>query len=447
MIFSRLIEGKSAVDAFIRENQRLRGPTREVKDRVCEILHRVRTAEDRFACLVEYARFFDAVDATDFDLFVTPDELASAQIAPSLHDAIRESIRRVRAFHAEQLAVLTKGMRRRGWGYEWTMPADGKESIGYLGQRLLPMSFVGVYAPGGKAAYPSSVIMNAVPAEVAGVDRIVLATPARADGGLPASVLVTARELGIEKVLKVGGAAAIAALAFGVGPSFPPCSVVAGPGNRYVNEAKRQLWGMVGLDMQAGPSEVAVLVDRSTDTAFAAADLLTQVEHADDNVATLVALDRGTLDSVLGEVDRQLTGAPREAIMRRALRGHGVGVVCESEEEAAEVINACAPEHVSLLNQDPEGTLDIVRNAGSVLLGPYSAQSAGDYAAGPSHTLPTGGAARFFSPVNVMTFMRLSSLTHLEATDLMELLPTIECFGEMEGLPAHARDAKIRMRD
>jgi histidinol dehydrogenase len=289
--------------------------------------------------------------------------------------------------------------------------------------------------------------MNAVPALVAGVERVVMATPAQPDGSLHPAVLVAARELGISKIVKAGGAYGIGALAFGIGPAMPPCDVVAGPGNVYVNEAKRQLWGEVGTDFYAGPSEVAVYVDETTEPAFAAADLLTQVEHAEDNVAYLISTDRAVLDGLLVEVEKQLKGAAREATMRTALSVCGVGLVVNSEEEAAEAINEIAPEHLSLLGGDPEGMADLIRNAGAILLGAYSAQSAGDFAAGPSHTLPTGRAARFASPVNVLTFMKLSSISHLQATELMELLPTIEAFGEMEGFPAHARGAAIRFGD
>ena len=438
MILNRIVVGRDGLGSARSE------VSRAIVTLVQEILEDVRQAEDRRACVTSYARKFDAREADKFEIFVTPEELEQARVEPRHHDAIREAIRRVRIFHEAQLSALTSGMRRRGTVFEWSIPAGGTGSIGYEGQRLRPVRYAGVYVPGGRAEYPSSVIMNAVPALVAGVERVMIATPAQLGGSLHPAVLVAARELGITKIVKAGGAYAIGALAFGLGPATPPCDVVAGPGNKYVNEAKRQLWGQVGTDLYAGPSEVAVYADGTTDPRFAAADLLTQVEHAEDNVAFLIAADRSVLNRVLAEAEVQLNDAPREAIMREALSRNGIGIVVGSEEEAAETINDIAPEHVSLLGGDPEGMSDLITNAGAILLGPYSAQSAGDFAAGPSHTLPTGRAARFAGPVNVLTFMKLSSISHLQATDLMEMLPTIEAFGEMEGFPAHARGASIR---
>jgi len=440
VILSRVVTGVSELAAVRAE------VSEAVVATVREILEGVRDADDRQACVASYARKFDAREAVEFELFVEPEELERARVEPRHHDAIREAIRRVWAFHEAQLKVLTSAMRQRGTTFEWSIPPT-ENSIGFEGQRLTPVRYAGVYVPGGKAVYPSSVIMNAVPALVAGVERIVLATPPLPDGTLHPAVLVTAREVGIFKIVKAGGAYGIGALALGLGPAMPPCDVVAGPGNVYVNEAKRQLWGQVGLDLYAGPSEVAVYVDRSSDPRLAAADLLTQVEHAEDNIAYLVATDRASFDRVLVEAERQLAGSPREAIMRAALRTCGVGVLVATEDEAADVINAVAPEHVSLLGGDPQGMADLIRNAGALLLGAFSAQSAGDFAAGPSHTLPTGRAARFASPVNVLTFMKLTSVSQLQAGDLMEMLPTIEAFGEMEGFPTHARGAKVRFED
>ena len=281
MILNRIVTGRGAFQAQRPE------VSHAIVSLVREILEAVRTEDDRRATVTAYARKFDARDAVEFEIFVTPDEIEQARIEPKQHDAIREAIRRVRAFHEAQLSALTGGMRRRGTLYEWSIPASAKGSIGYEGQRFGPVRYAGIYVPGGRAVYPSSLIMNAVPAQVAGVGRVVVATPAQADGSLHPAVLVAARELGISKIVKAGGAYAIGALAYGFGPAMPPCDVVAGPGNVYVNEAKRQLWGEVGTDLYAGPSEVAVFVDGTSDPAFAAADVLTQVEHADDNVAYL----------------------------------------------------------------------------------------------------------------------------------------------------------------
>jgi histidinol dehydrogenase len=251
------------------------------------------------------------------------------------------------------------------------------------------------------------------------------------------------KELGIETVLKAGGASAIAAMALGI-EGVERVDVIAGPGNKYVNEAKRQLWSTVGLDSYAGPSEVCILADDSANIAFAAADLIAQVEHAPDNVAMLVALSQEACDAVIGEIERQLLTAPRAHIVRQALTDLGVAVVCKTLEEAVEVINGFAPEHLALHVQSPEALLPQITNAGAVMMGPWTAQSVADYCEGPSHTLPTSGAARFASPVGVQTFLKLQSVSMLEQEDAVDLAPVAGAFADMEGRPAHGHAAKLR---
>lgn len=409
-----------------------------------------------------YARKFDSPFITAKRLAVTARELEEATVSDEQLAAIRTSIERVSHFHESQLKALTKGWKRKkGHTYEekrwweWRIPATDAANSGYEGQRLLPLERVGVYVPGGMAAYPSSVIMNAVPAIVAGVEDIQLCTPARPDGSLHPAVLVACRELGIEKIAKVGGAAAVAYLGLGDASDqnwsfmcqWLKCDKVVGPGNRWVNEAKRQLWGSVGLDSYAGPSEVVVAADHAANPAFAAADWLTQIEHAPDNLGVLVTQGRDVAEAILAEVEKLLTGSPRETTMRQALRDHGLVVVLKKRYEALGLASAMAGEHVSLMVEDPEAALAYLQNGGCALLGDYTPQSAGDFVSGPSHTLPTAGAARFGSPVNVMDFLKFQSVSYLTKADLELLTPTIEAFGEMEGFPQHARGATIRFEN
>jgi histidinol dehydrogenase len=402
---------------------------------------------------IKLTRKYDAPGLRASQFEVSSSELKAAEIPAIHYDAIRESIRRVTAFHERQLDVLTAGWTHSDLSegvpcWKWTMPATSLPGTGYEGQRLLPIASVGLYIPGGKASYPSSVIMNAVPAKVAGVNEIILCTPPRPDGSISPVVLVAARELGIETIVKCGGAQAIALMA--LGPygerqtnkffSWTPVQKVVGPGNKWVNEAKRQLWGQVGLDTFAGPSEVCIFATEDSNPDFAAADWLTQIEHAEDNVGYLLTNNRVVAERVIEAAERQLAGAPRETIMRQALAEHGLVII-------GWMSDVLAAEHVSLMVSNPEAALKDIRDGGCVLMGDYTPQSAGDFCSGPSHTLPTGGAARFGGPVNVMDFLKFQSISSLTKEDLRELLPTIEAFGEMEGFPQHARGATIRFED
>jgi histidinol dehydrogenase len=410
----------------------------EVQETVAAIIADVRNRGD--AAVLESARRFDCPTLTD--LLVTEHEIQEAVVSQPHASAIRIAHRRIWDFHARQLESLV-GTFADGIGDGWRMKATQNEGAGQIGQRFSAVSAAGVYVPGGLAAYPSSVLMNAVPAALLGISPIVVTTPASSDGTLPAPVLTALRELPGVHAVKAGGAAAIAAMAIGT-ETVPQVDQIVGPGNRYVNEAKRQLWGQVGLDGYAGPSEVCVAIDASTNAAFAAADLLTQVEHASDNTGFVVSTSESKLHEVLQEADKQLTGAPREAIMRSAFGGDSLAIVVRDRAEASAVVNMIAPEHLSITVSDPYAFASTVRNAGCILIGEWSAESAGDYVVGPSHTLPTARAARWQSPVSVLSFLKLQSVIQLSQEDLVALTPVIQAFGEMEGLPAHGFGASIR---
>jgi histidinol dehydrogenase len=439
----RIVETKSE-DALALLRRRSVVRDRQTEEIVREIIEDVRNRGDR--ALLEQGRRFDAPSLVS--IVVRPEEIDSAYVSAEASLAIQRSGVRVTEFHQSQFAALVQGFTFDGTSARWSLidgggNANNQFCPGALGQRMGPVSAAGIYVPGGGAPYASSVIMNAVPAQVAGVGRISITSPAAADGSLAPAVLAAIRELGITQAFKVGGAGAIAALALGT-ESIARVDTIAGPGNRFVNEAKRQLWGTVGLDGYAGPSEVCVLADDEANPAWAAADLLTQIEHAPDNAAFLITLTRAKADQILSSVEDQLKGVPREATMREALRTQSLAIVVRDLEEAADVVNTLAPEHITVALKDPEGFLPKIHNAGCILLGEWTPESAGDFALGPSHTLPTSGAARFGSPVNVLTFLKVQSVAHLTQPQLRYLLPTIEAFGEMEGFPAHAHGATIR---
>lgn len=427
------------------------------------------------AAVLESARKFDAAGMES--LFVTADELAAASVSEAHHDAIKKAIDRVTEFHETQLGVVTLDWEELNYAWAWETTATERpggeadrpkvEPIGFgkfklpvpdeltqipervesgmLGQRLIPLRRVGVYAPGGKASYPSSVIMNAIPAKVARVREIVLATPPQPDGTVHPAVLVAARECGIEAILKCGGAAAMAAFAYGI-EGMPRVDKIVGPGNSWVNEAKRQLWGMVGLDGLAGPSEVCVLALPEADPVYAAADLLAQLEHSEDNVGLVVCFSREQADEILESAKVQMLTADRSDVLRRALQDHTAVAVCDDLAQALEIVNRFAPEHLALLADDAAELLPSIVNAGCIALGHTTPQSSGDFASGPSHTLPTNGAARFASPVNVQDFLRFQSVSRLERGDVAYLMPIIDAFAEMEGFPAHAASARARLK-
>jgi len=454
-------------DVFATIRQRSVHRSAETETVVSEMIEDVRQRGDE--ALLDSARRFDAPGLTK--LVSEPADWAQAQVSAGTLQALERALYQVQAFHSQQLIALTQGWspfelqpatERHAEGqplhvlpnfeYRWEkhpLQHQGwkrSESTGAVGQRLLPLRTVGAYVPGGNASYPSSVIMNVIPAQCAGVNAVFVTTPARRDGTLHPAVMAALAMCGVARAFCVGGAAAIAGLALGT-ESIPRVDKVVGPGNRFVNEAKRQLWGQVGLDGYAGPSEVAVLIDPTSRAKYAAADLLTQIEHAPDNAGFLVATNRAKLDETLAEVERQVAEAPREATFRQALAGASLAILARDEAEACAIINAIAPEHLSIATRDPEATMARIHNAGCVLLGEWSPESVGDFAAGPSHTLPTSGSARFGSPVNVLDFLKVQSVIRLSREDLTDLAPTVEAFGDMEGFPAHACGSRVRFED
>jgi histidinol dehydrogenase len=442
-----------------------RGPRRDAGTQqvVHGIVEAVRTRGD--AALLESARAFDAPDLTS--IVVSDQEIESADLPAEHEAALHYALDRILAFHKRQAEALFRGWSgvradpdRRGaderlgdrlgpgifqWGSGVGTPltkSPFRVREGTVGQRAVPVQRAGVYVPGGLASYPSSVLMNVGPANVARVPEVFVTTPAMKDGTLPPSVLVALRESSVTRGFKIGGAAAIAALGLGT-ESVPRVDKIVGPGNRYVNEAKRQLWGSVGLDGYAGPSEVCVLADSSANAAFAAADFLTQLEHAEDNTGFLVVFSAEDLNRIMAEVWEQVRTAPREKILRQALGG-SFGIIAHDLDHACEIIDEIAPEHLTIMTSDPERAAGRIRNAGCILLGDQTPESAADWAIGPSHTLPTAGGARFGSPVNVLDFIKFQSISRLTRSQLGEMQDSIDAFAEMEGFPEHGRAAKLR---
>ncbi|HSI71634.1 MAG TPA: histidinol dehydrogenase [Fimbriimonas sp.] len=459
----RIVDSNSEdVFALLRERSiRMESGTQAL---VAEIIEDVRVRGD--AALLESARRFDAPGLES--IVVDSEEIAGAELPGPHVEAIREALKRITAFHEKQADALFRGWtgvlgeaEHRGaegrladdggagiymWGsgYPGTPKLHSPQKVreGACGQRIMPVARAGVYVPGGKASYPSSVLMNVGPANVARVPEVVVTTPALSDGTLPPAVLFALREAGVSKAFKIGGAAAIAALALGT-ESVPRVDKIVGPGNRYVNEAKRQLWGTVGLDGYAGPSEVCVIADSEANPAWAAADLITQIEHSDDNQGFLICFSEVDMNRILAEVWEQVKVAPRQNIIRKAL-GESLAIIAKDPQHACEIVDAIAPEHLTIMTRNPDRLMARIRNAGCFLLGPHTPESAADWAVGPSHTLPTAGGARFGSPVNVMDFLKFQSVTRMTEEQLRELAPVIEAFGEMEGFPAHARGTAIR---
>lgn len=388
-------------------------------------------AREGDAALLRYTARFDGVELTADRLRVAPEEFAAArrEIPEEVQAALRLARERITAYHEHQ--------KRQSWTFT---PGDGSR----LGQQVTPLRRAGIYVPGGTAAYPSSVLMNAVPAKVAGVESVVLVTPPGKDGRVSPYVLAAAEEAGVDEVYRVGGAQAIAALAFGTA-TIPRVDKITGPGNLYVTLAKRLVYGQVGIDMLAGPSEVAVVAEGGADPRLVAADLLSQAEHDPRSVAALFTPDEHLVDRVERELAAQLTALPRAGTAARALAGQGVAVVTPDLDSAVRLADAFAPEHLELLVPEPERWLPFVRSAGTVFLGAFAPEPVGDYLAGTNHILPTGGTARFASGLSVDDFIRKTSFVSLTAEALERLGPSIVALAEVEGLTAHAQAVRIRL--
>jgi histidinol dehydrogenase len=395
---------------------------------VAAIIEDVRRRGD--AALVEYAARFDGVRLRASELRVEESALreSAARCEARVLEAVRASIKNVRAFHERE--------RVADWEFE---TARGVR----LGQRVTPVEAAGLYVPGGTASYPSSVVMNVVPAQVAGVARVAVVTPPRTLSHTPA-VAATLLELGVTEVYQIGGAHAVAALAYGT-ETVPRVDVITGPGNKFVAAAKRLVYGAVGIDSVAGPSEVVVLADQTARADFIAADLLAQAEHGEDASAVLVTTDLKLAERVAAEVARQAETLPRRSVVARSLADFGAAFVVSTVEEACDIVNELAPEHLEIMTRDPDTAAALVRHAGAIFYGVYTPEAVGDYLAGPNHVLPTGGAARFSSALGVHNFQRRTSIIRYTREALNETAPLIAALAEAEGLDAHARSALIRV--
>jgi len=380
-----------------------------------------------------YTERFDKVKTDAATLQVTEEEIreAYACVEPGLIDVIRKALVNIRSFHEKQ--------KRNSW---FDTTPDGT----ILGQRITALQRVGVYVPGGKAVYPSSVLMNIVPAKVAGVDEIVMTTPPGKDGKVNPATLVAAMEAGADRVFKVGGAQAIAALAYGT-KSIPKADKIVGPGNIYVALAKKAVYGHVSIDSIAGPSEILVLADESADARFVAADLLSQAEHDEMASAILVTTDEELAKRVSEEVDRFVQMLSRREIIEKSLEQYGRILLAENMEDAIETVNQIASEHLEIVTRDPFEVMTKVRNAGAIFLGPWSSEPLGDYFAGPNHVLPTNQTARFFSPLSVDDFIKKSSLIYYSREALESIHGDIEAFALSEGLTAHANSIRVRFEE
>jgi len=392
---------------------------------VREIISDVQARGDQ--ALIELGRRFDAPGLQAIEVPCSEWDVADADITPELRIAVKRSAANVTAFHEKQ--------RRTSW-----LDAQPEK---ITGQILRPLDRVGVYVPGGTAAYPSSVLMTVIPARVAGVTEIVLCTPAQRDGKVPPLVLHAARVAGVHRIFMVGGAQAIAALAYGT-ETIPAVDKVVGPGNIYVNIAKKQLWGVVDIDMLAGPSEVCVVADEGANPVFAALDMLTQAEHDTESAAYLITPSALFADAVNAEVERLLLRQTRRDILKEALETSGLIVVSQSMSQAYALANVCAPEHLALMVRDPFAALGHIRNAGAILMGDYAPQTLCDYIAGPSHTLPTSGTSRFASPLHVDTFIKKSSFIYYSPVGLDGVANALTAFARAEGFDAHAEAVDAR---
>lgn len=396
---------------------------------VLEILQAVKQEGD--VAVRRFTEQFDRIQLTE--MRVTEEEFKEAlrNIAPEVRDAIREAAANIRDYHSRQI--------RQSW-------MTTRDSGTILGQLIRPLQRVGLYVPGGTAAYPSSVLMNAIPAQVAGVEEIAMVTPPGKDGKVNPGVLVAAYEVGVNEIYKVGGAQAIAALAYGT-ETLKPVDKIVGPGNIYVALAKREVFGLVDIDMVAGPSEIVVLADSTANPAYVAADLLSQAEHDVMASAVLVTTCRELAQAVQQEVEAQVAVLPRKEIAQASIRDYGVICVVNSMEQGLDVVNRLAPEHLELMVEEPMAYVGQIKNAGAIFLGPYSSEPVGDYFAGTNHVLPTNGTARFSSPLNVDDFLKKSSLISYSRQDLLAHGQKIMSLARQEGLEAHARAIQIRLEN
>lgn len=400
----------------------------EYQDTVQEIVDNVRENGDK--ALFEYTKKFDKADINASNVKVTDAEIEEAykEVDPHLVEVIRKALVNIREFHELQ--------KQNSW-------FTTKENGTMLGQKVTPLNYVGVYVPGGKAVYPSSVLMNIVPAKVAGVNHIIMTTPCNAEGKVYPTTLVAAKEAGVDEIYKAGGAQAIAALAFGT-ESVPKVDKIVGPGNIFVALAKRAVYGYVSIDSIAGPSEIMVLADDSANPRFIAADLLSQAEHDELASSILVTDSEKFAKKVSEEVDKFTNELSRKEIIQKSLDNYGYILVCDNMDEAVEAVNDIASEHLEIVTRNPFELMMKVRNAGAIFIGEYSSEPLGDYFAGPNHVLPTNGTAKFFSPLSVDDFIKKSSIIYYSKEALEPIHKDIIDFATSEQLTAHANSIKVR---
>ena len=398
-----------------------------VEPAVTAIIADVRSRGDE--ALFEYTTRFDKAQLTSLE--VSPAEIDEAfeTVEPEFLDILREAAANIRLFHEKQVRN------------SFVINRDGV----VMGQKVTPIERVGLYVPGGTAAYPSTVLMDAIPAKIAGCEQIVITTPPGADGKINPVILAAAKIAGVDRIFKMGGAQAVAALAYGT-QSVPKVDKIVGPGNAYVAEAKKQVFGRVAIDMIAGPSEILVVADKTADPRHVAADLLSQAEHDKMASAVLVTDDADFAKAVQAELETQIPLLPRAAIARASIDNNGKIIVADTLMKAIDIANEIAPEHLELCVDNPFDYLDAVKHAGSIFMGKHCPEALGDYFAGPNHTLPTSGTARFSSPLSVDDFVKKSQFTYFTRDALGKVADKVACFAEKEGLHAHAKSATIRFQ-
>ncbi len=400
--------------------------TNDVSGIVSDIIANVRQNGDK--AIIEYAKKFDRADLTSLEVTKEEIDTALASVEPEFIEVIKEAAQNITDYHKNQV--------RSGFEFK-------KEDGIVLGQKVLPLERVGIYVPGGTAAYPSTVLMNCIPAKIAGVSEVIMTTPPCADGSINPAILAAASVAGVDRIFKCGGAQAIAALAYST-ESIPQVDKIVGPGNCFVAEAKRMVYGRVDIDMIAGPSEILIIADGTCNPVFVAADMLSQAEHDKLASAVLVTDSEELAKAVSTELERQIPLLPRAEIARSSVDNFGRIIIADSINQAVEISNSIAPEHLEICVDNPFDYLDSVKNAGSIFLGKYCPEALGDYFAGTNHTLPTSGTARFSSPLSVDDFVKKSAYTFYTAEALGKVSDKIALFAEREGLGAHAKSATIR---
>ena len=429
----RIVELTDESKNNILENLLKRSPNSygKFESAVAEILLNIKTKGDE--ALFEYTKNFDKADINADNIVVTEAEIEEAYslVDPELIEVIRKAIVNIRSFHEKQKQ------------YSWF---DSKPDGSILGQKVTPLSRVGVYVPGGKAAYPSSVLMNVIPAKVAGVEQIVMVTPPGKDGKVNPNTLVAANEAGVDVIYKVGGAQAIAALAYGT-ESIAKVDKIVGPGNIYVALAKKAVFGYVSIDSVAGPSEILVLADETANPRYVAADLLSQAEHDELASAILVTTSEELANKVSEYVDMFVSKLKRKEILQKSLDNYGYILVTDTMQDAIDTANDIASEHLEIVTKNPFDTMTRIKNAGAIFLGENSSEPLGDYFAGPNHVLPTNGTAKFFSPLSVDDFIKKSSIISYSREALEPLSEDIQKFAKAEGLTAHANSIRVRFEE